>query len=103
MDANDKRNYICTRCADTAGLMDGKKMNYKEYIQLGFERIEMNDSVMQDTTGYSGFILTKKITDRIFIEVCFPELDKPKMYIRKPNSDTCHIVPITADVVRDII
>lgn len=34
-------------------------MTYKGLIDLGFERIEQNDSVLFDLTGYKGFILEK--------------------------------------------
>ena len=78
-------------------------MKYQEYIDLGFERLEMNDPVKQKNSGYSGFTLTKILTDRITLEVYWSELKTPKMYIKKLNSDTCHILDITPEIVKDLV
>jgi hypothetical protein len=77
-------------------------MEYSKYIELGFERIDMNDSFEQKKTGYSGYSLNKQITDRILIEVYWSELETPKMYIKKLNSETCHIINITPEMVVDL-
>ena len=78
-------------------------MEYKKYIDLGFKRINMHDSVEYKQTGYPGFTLTKEINSIISVEVSSGELDKPKMYIKKRNSETCHIIPITSETVVDLL
>jgi hypothetical protein len=54
-------------------------------------------------TGYYGFVLSKKINKRQSIEVTSGELDKPKLYIKKKDNDTYHIIPITPDAVIDLL
>jgi len=78
-------------------------MTYADYILLGFTRIEMNDSVEFNETGYSGFMLTKKVNDRVEVVTSSGTLDKPDMYIYK-NVETgaVHRIPLTTDMVRDI-
>jgi hypothetical protein len=78
-------------------------MTYQNYIDLGFKRIETKDAHVFRETGYYGYILTKDITDKITIELSFGELNKPKMYIKKRNSETCHIYDITCECVKDLI
>jgi hypothetical protein len=78
-------------------------MEYKKYIDLGFERIDMNDAVELRSTGYGGFILKKQINDKIDICVNSGELDKPKLYIKKNNSDTYHILQINTEIVKDLL
>ena len=77
-------------------------MNYQEYIDLGFKRTDINDTVVQNNTGYSGFYLSKILTDRITLETYWNELKAPKMYIKKLHSDTCHILDITPEIVEDL-
>jgi len=77
-------------------------MEYQKYMDLGFERSEMNDSVEYKQTGYHGYALEKKINKRQSVCVSSGELDKPKLYIKKRNSDTYHIIPITPEVVVDL-
>ena len=36
------------------------------------------------------------------IEVSSGELDKPKLYIKKRNCDTSHVIVLTIDMVKDI-
>ena len=78
-------------------------MNYQRYIDLGFERTEMNCSVEFKQTGYSGFCLEKNVTDKLMICVSSGELDKPNLYIKKLGSDTYHIIPITFVIVKDLV
>jgi hypothetical protein len=47
--------------------------------------------------------LSKKINKRQSIEVTSGELDKPKLYIKKRDSDSYHIIPITPDTVIDLL
>lgn len=77
-------------------------MEYQEYIKLGFTREDMSDPVEYRQTGFSGYALSKQINDRISVEVCSGGLDKPKLYIRRGNSETYHILPISTDVVKDM-
>lgn len=78
-------------------------MDYKKYIDLGFERTDMNDSVEFDQTGYSGFALEGNVNDKISVCVTSGELDKPKLYIKKKESShEYHIMPISCDVVLDL-
>ena len=77
-------------------------MNYQKYIDLGFERTDINDSVEFKQTGYYGFFLEKKINKKMSVSVYYGELDKPKLYIKKRNSETYNIIQITPDCVIDI-
>jgi hypothetical protein len=78
-------------------------MEYHEYVRLGFRRHELDCSVEFKQTGYYGFVLSKKINKRQSIEVTSGELDKPKLYIKKKDNDTYHIIPITPDAVIDLV
>jgi hypothetical protein len=78
-------------------------MKYQEYINLGFKRHDLSCSVEFRQTGYYGFALSKKINKRQSIEVTSGELDKPKLYIKKKDNDTYHIIPITPDAVIDLL
>lgn len=78
-------------------------MNYKKYIELGFERYDLNCSVEFDQTGYRGFSLEKDVNDKLLICVTNGELDKPKLYIRKRNKDTYHIIDISCEAVLDLL
>jgi hypothetical protein len=77
-------------------------MEYQKYIDLGFKRVEMNDNVEFKQTGYTGFILSKKISERISIEVCSGELDRPKMYLKKKDSDCCLVMPIKPEFLEEL-
>jgi hypothetical protein len=78
-------------------------MDYKDYIDLGFERFDMSDEVEFRQTGYYGFCLSKKLNKKISVGVCSGELDRPMLYIKKSNSeDYHHIVTITGEMVRDL-
>lgn len=78
-------------------------MKYKDYINLGFERIEMNDNVEFNETGYSGYCLKKVLNEKLSIEVNSSELDKPKLYIKKSFGDTYHIVLLTCEILKDFL
>lgn len=62
-------------------------MNYKDYIDLGFERIDTYDKVQFERTGNESFILVKKLNKKASIEVWCDELNKPKLYIDKKNGE----------------
>jgi hypothetical protein len=76
-------------------------MDYKKYIDLGFERTKLNCSVEFSKSGYYGYFLSKKLNEKMFIEVVYPNLDKPKLYVSKGNG-THHIIPITTEIVIDL-
>ena len=78
-------------------------MTYQKYIDLGFKRIDMNDSVEFKETGYYGFALEKVINKKQMVCVCSYELDNPKLYIKKMNSETYHIIPISTEAVIDLL
>lgn len=77
-------------------------MEYQKYIDLGFKRIIINCNVEFKQTGYYGFVLEKKINEKQTVCVVSGELDKPKLYIKKRNSETYHIIPITTEAVIDL-
>jgi hypothetical protein len=76
-------------------------MNYQDYINLGFERTDINDSVYFKQTGYKEYFLSKKINDIMCIEMYGCALDKPKLYVKKKNSDDCYIFTLTPESVND--
>jgi hypothetical protein len=78
-------------------------MNYKEYINLGFKRTDMSCSILFEETGYHGFALTKKLQNNHLIEVCSAELQNPKLFIKKRNGETYHIIPISTEAVIDFL
>ena len=78
-------------------------MKYQEYINLGFERTDMDDPVEFKETGYRGFTLEKKISHRVLIITNSGELDKPRLYIRKQNTDYFNIVQINDEIVKDLL
>ena len=62
-------------------------MQYQNYIDLGFERIELSCAVEFKQTGYHGYALEFKINEKMMIGTASGELDKPKLYIKRKNSD----------------
>jgi len=78
-------------------------MNYQDYIDLGFTRHDLNDAVEEKQTGYGGFSLERVVFSNVSIGVCSGELDKPKMYIKKRDSETNHIIQITPEAVKDLM
>ena len=78
-------------------------MDYKKYIDLGFKRYDLDDQVEFNQTGYRGFSLEKIISEKISICATSGNLDKPKLYIKKRNRDTYHIISITDDIIIDLL
>ena len=78
-------------------------MDYKKYIDLGFKRYDLDDKVEFNQTGYRGFSLEKIINEKISICATSGNLDKPKLYIKKRNRDTYHIISITDDIIIDLL
>ena len=77
-------------------------MEYQKYIDLGFERTEMSCGVELSQTGYGGFTLEKEVNKRQMVCVTSGELDKPKLYIKKRNSESYHIIQISPEMVIDL-
>ena len=77
-------------------------MEYQKYIDLGFERTDMSCNVEFKQTGYHGFALEKKVNEKQMVCVTSGELDNPKLYIKKRNSETYHIIPISTETVIDL-
>lgn len=77
-------------------------MEYQDYINLGFTRIDLSCGVEFKQTGYYGFSLEKIINEKQLICATSGELDKPKLYIRKRNGNTYHILPISTEAVIDL-
>lgn len=77
-------------------------MEYQEYIKLGFIREDFDDRIEFQQTGYYGFCLTKKINDKMSVEVCGGELDKPQLCINKQGSGLVHRVAISCEAVIDL-
>ncbi len=78
-------------------------MEYQEYINLGFKRVETNDTVELKRTGYGGFILTKKLRSGVFIEANSESLDDPKLYVEKKNSIECFILQLTREDILELL
>lgn len=78
-------------------------MTYKQYIDLGFTRTELDCKVTELETGYGGFVLTKNINEKMMIEVYCDELNSPKLYIRKGDGESYHIFKITPEAVKDLL
>lgn len=79
-------------------------MNYQEYIDLGFERIDTNDEVSFKRNGYKGFILTKKLRKGVNIEVCSDNLDQPRLYIKKKDHDIENfILRLNKDMIIELL
>lgn len=80
-----------------------KKNMYEKYIELGFERIDINDKVEFNETGYYGFILSYKLNKTSNIQVCYGDLDNPILHIRKPKSITNYMLKLTYEHVVELI
>ena len=82
-------------------------MNYQDYINLGFHRIEMNDHIIMRETGYGGFVLHKEINPHVHISISSEALNEPKLYVdvevEKLEGDLHHIIPIPSEAVEAIL
>jgi hypothetical protein len=76
---------------------------YDKYIKLGFKRIDIKDNVDFRNTGYHGFILAYELNKSATIEVCYGNLDNPKLYIKKPKSESLHILKLTIEQVAELV
>lgn len=73
-------------------------MRYIDYINIGFERCESNDTVQYNETGYKGYYLVKKLTKKVTIEVSDLDLDKPNLYIEQKEGEFISL-PLTPELV----
>ena len=79
-------------------------MDYIQYIELGFERTDLNDTVVFRETGYGGFCLWKQVNKKIGISVTSEALNEPLLYIKKRDEeDNYHIVKIKPEMVLDLL
>jgi hypothetical protein len=78
-------------------------MTYKRYLELGFERIDCTDNVEFNLRGYNPFHLEKKLSEHVFLSVYSFDLKNPKIYIRKRGQETYHILPISCEVIKDLL
>lgn len=107
--SNEETKQIKCYCGHTTMCDCGEqpkqqtKMTYKEYIDLGFTRTELDCKVTFNQTGYGGFALAKNINEKMMVELCNDELNSPKLYIRKGDGDSYHIFKITPEVVKDLL
>ena len=77
-------------------------MNYKDYIDLGFERIDTYDVVEFERTGSDGFVLMKKLNKNTSIEVCSGSLNKPKLYIDKKGENQHYSIDLNAQQFKQL-
>lgn len=73
-------------------------MKYIDYINIGFERIELNDTVQFEETGYKGYYLIKNLTKNVTIQVWDSELNNPVLYIEKKEGEFISL-PLTPELV----
>lgn len=74
-------------------------MTYKEYIDRGFVRTDLDDNVRLNETGYGGFTLQRKYDNFLTVAVTDGELDSPKLYF--DNGDySCIIGKFPVELVR---
>ena len=66
-------------------------MNYKNWIDLGFGRIDLNDNVEVNEKGYGGYFLEKQLTPFMKIVVYWDKLDKPLLQTDIHENDECVI------------
>ena len=73
-------------------------MKYIDYINMGFERIELNDTVQFEETGYKGYYLIKNLTKKVTIQVWDSELNNPMLHI-EPKEGKFISFPLTPELV----
>ena len=79
-------------------------MDYQEYIDLGFERIDVSDGEEFRRSGYNGFVLTKQLRKGVTIEVCSDTLGQPRLYIEKKDQDMENfILRLSKDQVLELL
>ena len=67
-------------------------MNYQDYINKGFERLQMSDDVEFSNIGFQPYCLTKTISENVMIEVYCTKLDKAVLWIHINDDESKKIV-----------
>lgn len=75
-----------------------KEMRYIDYINRGFERCDLNDTVQYEETGYKGYYLIKRVAEKVTIQVWDSGLDKPNIYIEIKDGESI-VLPLTGEMV----
>jgi len=78
-------------------------MTYKELIDLGFVREDMDDSVEMDSSGYPGFSLKLELYGKMAVGCAYPEINKMILYIPKKGQDSYHTTLINDEILKDLI
>lgn len=79
-------------------------MKYNQYIKLKFERYDLNDVIEFEQTGYTGYVLTYKLSEDLMIQVNGSALDKPQLLIKKPQHNySYHFIDISVERVSILI
>jgi hypothetical protein len=73
-------------------------MKYIDYINRGFERCELNDTVQYEETGYKGYYLVKKLTKKVTVQVWDSDLDNPVLHIEQKEGEFISF-PLTPELV----
>ena len=78
-------------------------MNYKEYLNLGFKRVNLDDNVEECQTGYKGYFLFKRLSSRMYLEVYYREMNEPILVIKPKDKHDLHIqIRINEHQCRDL-
>lgn len=77
-------------------------MDYSEYIELKFTRLDFKDEVEFDRLGRNAFLLTRKVNGRVDVAASSEKLDKPMLYIKIGDTEYHHVIDIPETAVRDI-
>lgn len=78
-------------------------MIYKKYIELGFERHDLDDEVEFNQTGYGGFYLKYKLRKGVNIFANSEDLNRPRVYIKNKRETPDYIIELTFDNVVDLL
>ena len=70
--------------------MNENQISYSDVIDLGFERIEMSDSIFFNQNGYNWVIVRKDLTNKIYLDWDI-ETKKVKL-VRIDNPKECNIL-----------
>lgn len=73
-------------------------MQYIDYINLEFKRIDYTDDVVFKNNGFHPFILERKINDRVKVYATSDELYNPILQIGK-DEDKVERIPLTESQV----
>ena len=63
-----------------------EKLDYKDLVELGFERVESHDLAWENRYGYEYFYLVYKLTDSVSL-LWFPETRQSELEKVDPNGN----------------